>query len=126
MSYTTYGNVILNTNSPAYTVTGGLWTSTGTNGTWSNPTVTMTDSTAKLDQTGTLELKGKNADLKINGISLTETLEGIQEMLGIMRMDPELEKEFEELKQLGQQYRDLRSKFQDQKRVWDTLKNQDL
>ena len=47
-------------------------------------------------------------------------------MLGIMRMDPALEQEFDELKRVGQQYRDLRGKFQEQKAVWDTLKKQDL
>ena len=120
----TYGNVTITT--PNMGQSGYIYTSTGTNGSWVSPTVTISDTAAKLDQTGTLELKGKNADLKINGVSLSETLEGIQEMLGIMRMDPALEQEFEELKQLGQQYRALRSKFQEQKAVWDTLKKQDL
>ena len=125
MSYTSYGNVLINAGN-AITGSHYIYTSTGTNGTWTNPTVTMSDNAAKLDQSGTLELKGKNADLKINGVSLSETLEGIQEMLGIMRMDPALEQEFDELKRVGQQYRDLRGKFQEQKAVWDTLKKQDL
>lgn len=125
MSYTSYGNVLINAGN-AVTGSHYIYTSTGTNGTWTNPTVTMSDTAAKLDQSGTLELKGKNADLKINGVSLSETLEGIQEMLGIMRMDPALEQEFDELKRVGQQYRDLRGKFQEQKAVWDTLKKQDL
>ena len=125
MSYTSYGNVLINAGN-AITGSHYIYTSTGTNGTWTNPTVTMSDNAAKLDQSGTLELKGKNADLKINGVSLSETLEVIQEMLGIMRMDPALEQEFDELKRVGQQYRDLRGKFQEQKAVWDTLKKQDL
>jgi len=124
-----YGNITL--NPPAsYSIgvsgtggTGQVFTSTGSNGSWNT---LASDNAARLDQSGTLELKGKNADLKINGVSLNETLENIQEMLGIMRMDPALEKEFEELKAAGKHYRQLREKFRDQKEVWDTLKDQDL
>lgn len=112
----TYGNVTI---SPSPSM---VYTATGTNGSsW-----TTIDPAATLQQSGTLELRGKNADLKINGVSLSETLEGIQEMLGLMRMDPALEQEFEELQQVGRQYRELHRKFQDQKRVWETLKTQDL
>ena len=127
MSYTlnttilpyTYSNAIPTTAPP-----GHVHTSSGTDGTWANPTVT--DTAAKLNQSGTLELNGKNADIKIDGVSLTETLVSIQEMLGVMKMDSALEREFEELKQAGVQYRRLRDKFQEQKAVWDTLKTQDL
>lgn len=130
MSYTlnttaspyTYGNVTVTV--PPMGQNGYVYTTSGTNGTWANPTVT--DTAAKLNQSGTLELNGKNADLKINGVSLTETLVSIQEMLGVMKMDPALEREFDELKQAGVQYRRLRDKFQQQKDIWDTLKTQDL
>ena len=116
----TYGNAIPTTASSGY-----VYTSSGTNGTWANPT-TGINTAATLAQSGTLELQGKNADLKINGVSLTETLVSIQEMLGVMKMDPTLEREFDELKEAGVQYRRLRDKFQEQKAVWDTLKRQDL
>jgi len=118
----TYGNVTITT--PGITNPGYIYTSTGTNGTnWVSPVL---DTAATLQQSGTLELKGKNADLKINGVSLTETLEGIQEMLGVMKMDSALEKEFDELKEAGIRYRQLRDKFREQKEVWETLKKQDL
>jgi hypothetical protein len=45
-------------------------------------------------------------------------------MLGVMKMDPALEKEFEELRAAGDRYRELREKFQEQKAVWDTLKRE--
>jgi hypothetical protein len=129
MSYTlnttippyTYSNAIPTTASSGY-----VYTSSGTNGTWANPGHAANNVAATLAQSGTLELQGKNADLKINGVSLTETLVSIQEMLGVMKMDPALEREFDELKEAGVQYRRLRDKFQEQKAVWDTLKKQDL
>lgn len=132
MSYTlnttappyTYGNVTVTV--PPMGQNGYVYTSSGTNGTWANPGQAANNVAATLKQSGTLELQGKNADIKINGVSLTETLVSIQEMLGVMKMDPTLEKEFDELKQAGVQYRRLRDKFQEQKQVWDTLKRQDL
>lgn len=120
----TYGNVTINTQGVSQS--GYVYTSSGTNGTWANPGHAVNNTAATLAQSGTLELQGKNADLKINGVSLSETLESIQEMLGVMKMDPTLEKEFDELKEAGVQYRRLRDKFQEQKAVWDTLKRQDL
>jgi hypothetical protein len=119
-----YGNVTINTQGVSQS--GYVYTSSGTNGTWANPGYAANNTAATLKQSGTLELQGDNADLKINGVSLTETLVSIQEMLGIMKMDSALEREFAELKEAGVQYRQLRDKFQEQKAVWDTLKKQDL
>jgi hypothetical protein len=131
MSYTlnttapyAYGNVTVTAAPPMGN--GYVYTSSGTNGTWANPGYAVNNTAATLQQSGTLELNGKNADLKINGVSLSKTLESIQEMLGVMKMDSALEREFEELKEAGVQYRRLRDKFQEQKEVWDTLKQQDL
>jgi len=85
-----------------------------------NPTATpMT-----VNQSGRISLVGKDADLDINGVSLKETLTSIQEMLGVMKMDPALEKEFEELRAAGERYREVRERFQEQKAVWDTLKRE--
>lgn len=78
----------------------------------------------QVNQSGKISLQGKDADLDINGVSLKETLASIQEMLGIMKMDPALEKEFEELKAAGEHYRQLRERFKEQKAVWDTLKQE--
>lgn len=132
MSYTlnttalpyTYSNVTVTV--PPMTNSGYVYTSSGTNGTWANSGHAVNNTAATLQQSGTLELNGKNADLKINGVSLSETLEGLQEMLGVMKMDSALEREFDELKEAGIQYRRLRDKFREQKEVWDTLKKQDL
>jgi hypothetical protein len=119
-----YGNVTINTQ--GISQSGYVYTSSGTNGTWANPGYADNNVAATLQQSGTLELKGDNADLKINGVSLTDTLMGIQEMLGIVVPVHELEAEFEELQQAGKEYRRLLKKFKEQKAVWETLKRQDL
>ena len=133
MSYTlnttaspyTYGNVTVTAAPPLGN--GYVYTSSGTNGTWANPAgYAGNNVAATLEQSGTLELKGHNADLKINGVSLNETLIGIQEMLGVVVPVHELEAEFEELRLAGKEYRRLLKKFKEQKAVWETLKQQDL
>lgn len=70
----------------------------------------------------TLDLKGENADIKINDISLVGTLKTIQDRLNILRPNPELEKEWDQLRELGEQYRELEIKLQEQSDMWAKLK----
>lgn len=103
----------------------------GTNGTsatdmWTNTSWTTASPAVKVSQKATIDLQGEDADIIINGKSLAKTLEGIQDRLGILEMNPELEAEFEELREAADRYRELEKKFKEQKRVWDTLKTQDL
>jgi len=70
----------------------------------------------------TIDLKGENADIKINGISLVDTLKTIQDRLNILRPNPELETEWDQLRELGAQYRELEKKLQEQSDMWAKLK----
>ena len=70
----------------------------------------------------TIDLKGENADIKINGISLVDTLKTIQDRLNILRPNPELETEWDQLRELGEQYRELEKKLQEQSDMWAKLK----
>ena len=72
-----------------------------------------------------IHINGKDADIVINGKSFTETMAKIEDRLGIFRPNPELEKEFDELRQAGEHYRQLEKKFLEQKKVFDILKNTD-
>jgi len=81
----------------------------------------MYHTAAVIDQSGTMELKGKDADLKINGVSLMETLRSIQDSLNILRPNKELEEKWDQLKELGQQYRQLESEFKEKQKAWETL-----
>ena len=115
-----YGNVTIDTSA----MSGSVYTTNNTSTPrWSVATHT-TAPTMQVNQSGKISLQGKDADLDINGVSLKETLESIQEMLGVMKMDPALETEFEELRAAGNHYRKLREKFTEQKAVWDTLKQE--
>ena len=112
MSYypTTYSNVTVAGSSGQYLV------STGANTIWSQAqTVKIQGKQLQLDQ---------NADIRFGDTSLMETLREIKTQLGMLTTDPQLESEFEELKDCAREYERLRTKFLEQKQVWDTLKQQ--
>jgi hypothetical protein len=92
---------------------GGYSAGTGV-GSWS--------SQGSLDTAGVLQLNGKNADIKINDISLNETLKTIQERLNILVPNSLLENEWAELKAIGEQYRKLEAELEEKSRMWTALK----
>jgi hypothetical protein len=67
-------------------------------------------------------LDGPNADIKINGESLMATLRGIQDRLNILRPNQELEAEWDQLRELGEQYRKLEQELEEKSRAWSLLK----
>ena len=70
---------------------------------------------------GTIELHGDDADIVINGTSLSKTLQSLNDRLAILQVNPELEAEFDELHALAEQYRALEKKLLEKKAVWDAL-----
>lgn len=115
----TYGNITLSTD-PNYSVN-----AVGTNANWTVSSDWSDISVATQPSSGKLCLTGDNADIEINGQSLKQTLEAINSRLGILTPNPELEKEFEELRELAERYKELEKKFLGQKKVFDILKKQD-
>jgi len=109
---------------------GGVY-SIGTNGStgWSTlnayttPTVTLNDSLQVKDK-GLLEIRGDNADILINGVSLNETLTNINARLGMMRPNPKIEAEWDELLELGNRYRALEADIKDKMQMWELLKKE--
>ena len=87
----------------------------GSTGSWT-PTPTLT-----VNQGGTIQLEGAHADIHVNGISLMETLQGIQDRLNMLRPNTELEKEWDQLRELGEQYRKLESEFKEKSKMWKLL-----
>ena len=85
-------------------------------GSWT-PAPTLT-----VSQSGTIHLEGNNADIKVNGESLMETLRGIQDRLNMLTPNTELEAEWDELRALGEQYRKLETEFKEKSKMWNTLK----
>jgi hypothetical protein len=51
-----------------------------------------------------------------------ETLRGIQDRLHMLRPNTELEAEWDELRELGEQYRKLEAEFKEKNKMWNTLK----
>lgn len=74
------------------------------------------------DNRGRINLDGKNADITVNGVSLMSTLQRLEERLNILHPNTELEAEWEELRILGEQYRKLEAKLQEQGEMWAKLK----
>ena len=100
-----------------YTVTLGgnfpnaIYTTAGTNtAPWFNST------SAKI------QLDGPNADITVRGWSLVDAVKRIEERLGLYQPNPELEKEWEDLRALGEQYRKLEQHIKDKQATWDRLK----
>ncbi len=71
---------------------------------------------------GVVELHGEKADIRVNGESMMQTLRDIQDRLNMLRPNPELEAEWDELRALGEQYRKLESEFKEKSKMWNTLK----
>ena len=68
-----------------------------------------------------IAVNGKDADIKINGKSLSVAIEKIEERLAILHLNPMLEERWEELKQLGDQYRILEAEIIEKEKIWHIL-----
>lgn len=105
-----WSNMTISSNT-SYTPTGGLLT--GANG------VTA----AEINQGGRLSLHGDNADIEINGESLMGTLRNIQDHLNVLRPDPQLEAEWDELAEIRRQYESKLSEYREKSKAWKILKS---
>ncbi len=94
-----------------------LWTTTTTNGiggyTWANITA---------PQSAKISLQGPEADIEVNGESLMSAIRRIEERLNILKPNEKLEAEWDQLRELVEQYRALEKKLQEQSDMWNTLK----
>jgi len=95
----------------------------------SQPWVTTTNGTGGLTwanlsepPSGKITLQGPNADIEVNGESLMEMLHRIEERLNLLTPNQELEAEWDQLRELGNQYRALENKLTEQGKMWDALK----
>ena len=69
-----------------------------------------------------IKLNGKDADIEINGESVMDILRVLKERMNYLQINPELEQEWSELKELGDQYRKLEQHIRDKQDTWDRLK----
>jgi len=106
-------NVYTN-NSPYQTLT--------TTGTGLNIGSSATDYNMKVEQSGQIDIKGEKADIRINGKSMNKWMEQVEQRLNILTPNPELEKEWDDLRRLGERYRKLEKKCQEKAKMWEALK----
>ena len=71
---------------------------------------------------GQLHLEGDGADIHINGESLMKTLQALEQRLNILRPNTELEAEWDQLRELGDQYRQLEAELKEKQKMWNMLK----
>lgn len=76
------------------------------------------------DRSGHIDLKGENADITINGRSLNQTIQALEERLNMLRPNKHLEAEWDQLRELGEQYRKLEADLLEKQRAWEILKKQ--
>jgi len=89
------------------------WIANGAAG--SNPAMVV-------NQSGSIEIKGEDADIKINGKSMKTWMEAVEERLNILTPNPELEKDWDDLRRLGERYRALERKCKEKAKMWAALK----
>ena len=82
-----------------------------------SPTWTINDQSSNK-----IELRGENADIEINGESLMDAIHTIQKRLNILTVNPQLESEWEELREIGERYRALEKHILEKQATWDRLK----
>lgn len=105
-------------SSPGATTAGHIYTTTGTNTQWNSPYLINENV-----QPGQLHLRGDNADIMINDRSLMEVIGSLEDRLNMLRPNPELEKEWDQLRELGEQYRKLEAELKEKSKMWQTLKH---
>ncbi len=99
----------------------GIYTTT-TNGT-SGYNWNIASPSTTVSQAGHLSLQGKDADIDINGRSMSDWMTKVEERLNIMTPNPELEQEWDELRRLGERYRKLEKKCREKSEMWQKLKS---
>ena len=123
------------TTAPSYTIGNGgiglthsntVWTTSGTSSiNWNQSAVGQIyhNPAMEVNQGGQVSLKGDNADIDINGKSLVKWMQVMEERMNWMQPNVELEKEWDDLKKLGDRYRKLEQKCREKADMWKKLKS---
>ena len=95
-----------------------VWTtSSGSSGTWTFDSLSIITPSS-----GKLTLEGEDADIEINGRSLMQILDGIEQRLGLLKTHESMEAEWHELRAIGDQYREKLCEIEEKNKMWQTLK----
>jgi len=106
----------------SYTISNGGAGSGGIYGTGAGLGVNWNSSTSTVHIDGSGLTMRDGADIKIGEKSLTEAIEKIEERLGILKPNPELEERWEKLKELRKQYMELEKDLLEKEKIMKILK----
>jgi hypothetical protein len=98
-----------------YTITSGA----GTGVNWTTAT-TNTNATVNINADG-MQIK-EGGDIKIGGKSLSDAIDKIEERLGILNPNPELEERWDKLKELRKQYIEMERDLLEKEKIMKILK----
>jgi hypothetical protein len=96
--------------------------------TWNQSYDNYTITTAATTSVGTVNINTdgmtleESCDIKIGDRSLKDFMDRVEERLGILRPNPELEEKWENLKGLRQAYMDLEKELVEKEKMWKILK----
>jgi len=116
---------------PSYTIGTGTSPWSGSNVTWASPNTWTTGDTFTINPnlivkpSGSISVKGDDADIDINGKSMKAWMEKVEERLNLLCVNPDLESDWEELREIGNQYRALEQRIKDKMTTWKTLQADD-
>ena len=99
-----------------YSISGGG----GGSGGITYPSTTIGTSWTKPYSSGKMKIEAD--DIEIQGKSLFATLERIEQRLGILDCDENLEQHWDKLKALGDEYREMKQYIEDKIKTFETLK----
>jgi hypothetical protein len=99
-----------------YSISGGG----GGGGSVVYPSTTTSTGWTKPYSSGKMKIEAD--DIEIQGKSLFATLERIEQRLGILDCDENLEQHWDKLKALGDEYRELKQHIEDKMKTFETLK----
>ena len=118
--FTTYSITNSGTSDPYYGAVPNVTIGTGV----SSPVwTTGTGGYTNIQPNNTVQIQGEDADLLINNKSLKNWMEKVEEQLNILTPNPELEKEWDQLRRLGERYRKLEKKCREKADMWKKLKS---
>lgn len=111
--------------SPAYTFSntgaaGQVYTTNGTGATsWSTISVDPNLQGRTLQVNGDADITG---ELTVQGVKLSDRLDKIEERLGILRPNEDLEEKWDQLRGLRNAYMELEAEIKEKEKVWSILK----
>ena len=111
----------MTTNGAPYTVTTGMTGGFAPGAGWTagidtSPWFTQSNTASKIN------LDGEGADIVVNGSSLVDAINSIKDRLNCLQINPKLEAEWDQLRALGDQYRQLEQQILEKQATWDRLK----